>query len=87
MDATDPEVPAVLQDVLRLSEVREREVALGLKQGLGQGGPSAVEEHPVPKEPVPVHINLQNLSLQGTFNKIVQASPKGVWIYDETDCH
>jgi hypothetical protein len=87
MNATDREMPAVLQDLLRLPEVRKREAALGLKQGPGQGGPGAMERHPVPKKPVPVHINLQNLSLLDAFNRVVQTSPKSVWIYYETDCN
>lgn len=87
MHATDMQMPAVLQDLLRLPEVRERETSLGLKQGPGQGGPGAMEKHPVPKKPVAVHINLQNLSLLEAFNKVVQTSPKGVWIYHESDCN
>jgi hypothetical protein len=88
MDATDSEIRIVLQDLLRLPEVREREAALGLKQGLGQGpGLGVADIHPVPRQPVPIHINLRNLSLQDAFNKIVQASPKAVWIYHETDCN
>lgn len=86
MNATDRELPIVFQDLLRLPEVREREASLGLKQGMSGGGLFGGEEHPVPRQPVPVEINLRNLSLRDAFNKIVQASPKGVWIYHETDC-
>jgi len=83
----DNEVPAVLQDVLGLPEVRKREVALGLKQGYGQGGPAAIAKHPTPKKHVFIHLNLQNLSLQDVFNKIVQATPDAIWIYHESDCN
>ncbi len=87
MNATDNAIPAVLQEVLKLPEVRKREAALGIKQGPGQGGPGAIEKHPVPKKPVPVQIDVQNVSLQEAFNKIVQASTKGAWVYRETDCN
>ena len=87
MNATDNAIPAVLQEVLKLPEVRKREAVLGLQQGPGQGGPGAIEKHPVPRQHVPVQIKVQNLSLQEAFNKIVQASPKGVWVYRETDCN
>ena len=87
-DATDREIPAVLQDMLGLDEVRKRAAALGLKEGFWQGGPGAVEEHPVPRQPVPVHISLRNVSLRDAFNEVVRTSGKGVlWIYYETDCN
>jgi hypothetical protein len=90
MDATDLANEAVLQDLLRLPEVRERQAALGLKGGIhaGPGGGGAgIKIHPVPRQPVPIHFNLQNVSLREAFNKIVQASSDGVWIYHETDCN
>ena len=67
--------------------MRDSEAALRLGKGFGHGGPSAVEEHPVPRLPVAVRINVQNLSLREAFNTIVRASPKAVWIYYETDCN
>jgi hypothetical protein len=87
MEATDRELPIFFQDLLRLPVVQAREAALGVKEGPGQVGLSGGQEHPVPRQPVPIQINVQNLSLQDAFNKIVQASPKGVWIYHETDCN
>ena len=87
MDATDQEIPAVLEDLLRLPEVRARAAQLNLKPGLGQGGPGVYQEHPVPRQHVPVRINVQDLSLLEAFNKVVRASPKGVWVYHETDCN
>jgi hypothetical protein len=87
MDATDREIEAVLQDLLRLPEVRRREASLGLKLGMSGGGLSGGEEHPVPRQPMPFQINVQNLSLRDAFNKIVQGAAKGVWIYHETDCN
>jgi hypothetical protein len=87
-DATDREIPAILQDLLRLPEVRAREAALGLEQGYWSGGPGVVEEHPAPKEPVPFHISARNLSLRDAFNEVVRTSGKGVvWIYHETGCN
>lgn len=87
LETTDWELPTVLGDLLALPEVKDREAALGLKQGLGQGGPTAIPKHPVPRKHVPVSINVQNLSVREAFNKVVRASPKSVWIYRETDCN
>jgi hypothetical protein len=85
-DATDQGIPVVIGDVLDLPEVRQHETALGLKPGMGGIGLFAGERHAVPRQPVPVHINVKNLSLQEAFNKIVQASPNAAWIYHETEC-
>lgn len=87
MNATDNAIPALLQEVLKLPEIRKGEAALGIKEGPGQGGGFAVDMHPAPKRPVPVQIEVQNVTLQDAFNKIVHASPKGVWVYSETDCN
>jgi len=88
IDATGLTMEAVLQDLLRLPEVQERDYALGLKDGVHAGSHGAgVSKHPVPQQPVPVHVNVQNLSLQEAFNKVVGFSPPSVWIYRETDCN
>jgi len=88
MDATDWEMEAALQDVLRLPEVREREASLGLKGGTHAGPRAgAVEKRPLSRQPMPVHINLQSVSLQEAFNQVVALSLDGVWIYRETDCN
>lgn len=88
VDGTDREIPATLGLLLRFPEVREREAQLNLKPALGQGGgPGVYDEHPIPRKDVPVHINIQNLSLREAFNKIVRASPKPVvWVYHENSC-
>lgn len=86
-NATNQGIRAVLQDVLGLPEVRERETALGLTQESGQGGPSVIKKHPVPQQHVSVPINVQNASLRDVFNQIVQTSQNGVWIYRETNCN
>ena len=88
MDATGLTIEAVLQELLRLPEVRERQAALGLESGthVGPGG-GGLEINPVPRPPVPVHVNLQNLSLQDAFNKVAGISPDGGWIYRENDCN
>jgi hypothetical protein len=86
-DATDRQIPAVLGDLLRLPEVRERANTLGLSPGTGYGGLGAADINPVPRQPVPIHVILQNLSLQDAFNKVVGFSPDGVWIYRETECN
>ncbi len=85
-DMTDREILAVIGDVLALPEVRERAAALSLKPGMSGIGLFAGESHPLPRQSVPVRINIQNLSLQEALNKIVQASPNAAWIYHETDC-
>jgi hypothetical protein len=88
MNVTDREIAAVLHGTLKLAEVRERSAAIGLKPGVNHGpGGEAVESHPVPRKHASVQINLQNVSLQEAFNKIVQASPDAVWIYHENDCN
>jgi hypothetical protein len=87
MAATEMQIPAVVEDVLRLPEVRERETAIGVKEGPGQGGLSSGEVHPIPRQPVPVHVDLENLLLQDAFNKIVRVSPKWIWIYHENSCN
>jgi hypothetical protein len=87
MDATGREIALFFQDLLRLPEVRAREAALSLKQGYWSGGPGAADEHPVPKQLVPVRITVQNLSLREAFNKIVLVSGRTIWTYHETDCN
>jgi hypothetical protein len=87
LETTVWELPIALGDLLNLPEVREREAALGLKLSFGQGGPTAIPKHPVPRQPVPVSIDVRNLTLREAFNKIVGPSPKSVWIYHESDCN
>jgi hypothetical protein len=87
MGATERGIGAILQDLLGLPEVRERAAKLGLKPGIHQGGISAVELHPVPREPVPIHISVQNVSLRDAFNKVVRMSGHAIWIYHETECN
>lgn len=89
MDATGLTIGAVLQDLLSLPEVRERQAALGLESGTHAGpggGGGGLVLHPILRQPVPLHINLQNLSLREAFNKVAGISPNGGWIYRETDC-
>jgi hypothetical protein len=88
MDATDREFEALLQDLLRLPEVRNSEAALRLSQGVGQDSSfGGMEINPVARQPVPVHIDIQNVSLQEAFNQVVALSPDAVWTYRETDCN
>lgn len=87
INTTDRGILVAIGDMLSLPELREREAALDLKPGMSGVGLFAGEAHPVPRPPVPVHIDVENLSLMEAFNKIVQASPKGVWIYHEGDCN
>jgi hypothetical protein len=86
MDAMDREIPAVVEDMLRLPEVRAREADLDLREGLGQGELGAYEEHPIPRRPVAVHVDVKDLPLRNAINNIVRAMPKAVWIYHEIDC-
>ena len=86
IDSTDRDIPAILQDLLRLPVARRRTAELGLTPALGQGGPSAVDEHPVPKRPLPIHIWISNVSLRDAFNTLVRTWGHTIWIYRETDC-
>jgi hypothetical protein len=87
MDATDRETAIFIQNLLRLPEVRERAAQLGLKPGIGQGpGPGVVDEHPVPREPVSIHISVRDVSLRDAFNKVVQTAGDTIWIYNESNC-
>jgi hypothetical protein len=87
MSATDRESLLAIGDVLALPEVRNREAALGLTEGPGQVGLFGGESHPAAKKPVPFQVNVQNLMLQDVLNAIAQATPRGVWLYHETDCN
>jgi hypothetical protein len=85
MDTTDREIGAVLSELMALPVVRKRQSELKLKSGIYQGGPGAAEEHPVPKKPVPIHIRVQNLSLQEALNSVVETYGHSVWVYGETE--
>jgi len=85
MDTTDSEIGAVLSELMALPVVRKRQSELKLQSGIYQGGPGAVEEHPVPKKPVPIHIRFQNLSLQEALNSVVGTYGHSVWVYSETE--
>jgi hypothetical protein len=84
LETTDLQLPTALGALLFLPEVRERGATLGLEPGNGTGiGRGDV----IARKPVPIHIVLQNLSLQEAFNKVVGLSRDGVWIYRESDCN
>lgn len=85
MEATDRELSIFFQNLMRLPEVQERETALGLAPGVGQGGPPSGNQ--IRPAPIAIRIDVQNLTIQDAFNKIVQTSPKGGWFYYETDCN
>lgn len=77
---------AILHDLLNLPEVRQREAELNLKAALGQGGPGVVDEHPVPRKPVPIHLGFKDVTLQEAFNSVVRAHGHTMWIYSERHC-
>jgi hypothetical protein len=84
--ATDREIPAVLNELLRLPAVLAREAALGIKDG-PVSGVGLSSSGPVPKPPVPIEINLRNVSLLEAFNKIIVHAPPGaMWISGEGLC-
>jgi len=35
---------------------------------------------------LPMHIDVQDISLQEVLNAIVKATPKAIWWYRESDC-
>lgn len=89
IDATDREIPVLLEDLLRLQELRKPEAELGLSRPrVGQEIiAGAAKINPVARQPVPIHLDIQNLSLEEAFDKVVSFSPGAVWIYRETDCN
>lgn len=72
--------------MLKLPEIQRSAAELGLKPGIHQGGPGVYEEHPVAREPVPIHIEWQNLSLQDALNRFARVAVHTVWIYDQEEC-
>jgi hypothetical protein len=72
--------------LLALPEVRQRVAHLRLKSALQQGGPGAYTEHPVPRQAVPIHIKLKNVSLQEAFNSVVKAFGESMWVFVEHEC-
>ncbi len=77
---------AVLDDILRLPEIRRRAAELGLTPGIVQGGPGAYDEHPAPKEPLPVRVSLNRVSLRDAFNQVVRSYGHTYWAYSERKC-
>jgi hypothetical protein len=88
LNATDktatPEL--VLDELLRLPEVSQRAVELKLVPGLSQGGPGVYDEHPIPSEPIPIHIRFANVSLRQAFNLVARTFGHTIWIYAENEC-
>jgi len=85
-DATDREIYLTIHDALNLPEVRKREEALGIKEGPGQGGLWGFSENAPPRAILPMHIDVQDISLQEVLNAIVKATPKAIWWYSESHC-
>jgi hypothetical protein len=87
VDTTDKEIGAVFSDLLRRPEVQQRAAELKLKPGIWTGGLSAYEENPKPRQPIPIHFNIEDGSLWDAFNSIVTAGQHMIWVYAERACN
>lgn len=85
---TDNAVPAVPMNLLIDSpEMRRRTAKFGLTPAVRQGpGTTAVPIHPVPRTPLPIKVNLKNLSLMDAFSAIIRVYGHGMWVYTEDGC-
>jgi hypothetical protein len=88
LNTTDQQMSAgaVLYDLIRLPEVRQQAAELKLQPGIMQGGPGVVDEHPAPRKPVPIVVNLNDVSLREAFNSVARAYEHTIWTYFERDC-
>jgi len=79
---------AVLFNLLNIPEVRQRAAELNLKPGLIQGWAEALPTaSSYPKAKTPIHLSLQDVSLQEAFNSVVRFYGRTIWIYDERQCN
>jgi len=88
VDATDLEIRALPGELMRLAEVRKALAAQGLQPSVGQEVESVPAPiHITPRQPVPIHLDLHNVSLREALNRIAELSPGSVWSYRENDCN
>jgi hypothetical protein len=89
LNTTDQKMDAhaVLYDIIRVPEVRQRAAELKLQPGMMQGGPGVYDEHPAKREPVPIMISLKDVSLREAFNSVVRTYGHTIWIYREHECN
>ncbi|MFZ3211695.1 MAG: hypothetical protein WA188_09275 [Terriglobales bacterium] len=79
-------VGLVFARLLALPEIRQSAADLHLKPGLETGHPGVYTENPTRKEPVPIRIQLKDVSLQDGFNAVVQAFGHTMWVYEQREC-
>ena len=89
LNTTDRQITseAALSVLAGLPEVRQHAAELNLKPGIMQGGPGVYDEHPAPRDPLPIHISLKNVSLQEAFNSVARAFGHTIWVYSERECN
>jgi hypothetical protein len=79
---------AILDDLVRLPEVRLRAAELELQPKVIQDFFLGVHrEHPEPINPVPIVISLKNVPLREALNSVVRAYGNTIWIYVEHECN
>jgi hypothetical protein len=87
-DTTDKEVGTLFSDLMRRPEVLQRLTELKLKPGIWTGPrPGVYEENPKPRQPIPIHFNIEDGSLWDAFNSIVTAGQHMIWVYAERACN
>lgn len=90
LNTTDRQTTAqaiLYDDLLRLPEVRRRAAELKLKPGMMTGGLGVADEHPELRQPIPIVLNLKEVSLRQAFNSVARAYRHTVWIYGERVCN
>jgi hypothetical protein len=79
---------AILDDLVRLPEVRQRAAELELQPRVLQEFFLGVhKESPEPIKAVPIVLSLKNVSLREAFNSVVHAYGNTIWIYVEHECN
>lgn len=85
---TDNAAPSLLMnELIESPEIRGRIAKFGLTPAIRQGpGTTAVPINPVPRTPLPIEVNLKNMSLMDAFSAIIRVYGRGMWVYTEDRC-
>jgi hypothetical protein len=90
LNTTDRQTAAqaiLYDDLLRLPEVRHRAAELNLKPGIMTGGLGVADIDPELRKPIPIVLNLKDISLRQAFNSVARAYGHTVWLYHERLCN
>lgn len=93
LQTTDQQTNAetALVTVGDLPEIRQAATALYISKAMYAGGLEAVPDstlsQPRPKVPLPIYLQLKDVSLQDTLNAVAQAYGHTMWIYDQRACN